>query len=257
MVAKIPPGVGPQFPQVLVLVGATGDLARRKLLPGLFHLASSGFIPGCRIIGVIPHAKQDSSAGIQPRRKKQGARVFAYLASKASRGVVEKTVEAAFQNIELSEHERASREALKIAEREREELNQIGMALSTERDISMLLSLILSKAREITGADAGSLYLVEEEAEGRRHLRFMLTQNDSLDFPFQEFVMPLAEDSMAGYTAVRGEVLNFADAYKIPRGRPYHFNESYDRESGYRTRSLLTLPMLMILPPFSIKRSDS
>jgi glucose-6-phosphate 1-dehydrogenase len=52
MVAKIPPGVGPQFPQVVVMVGATGDLARRKLLPGLFHLASSGFIPGCRIIGV-------------------------------------------------------------------------------------------------------------------------------------------------------------------------------------------------------------
>src|ERR1700730_6560 len=52
MVAKIPPGVGPQFPQVVVLVGATGDLARRRLLPGMFHLASSGFIPGCRIIGV-------------------------------------------------------------------------------------------------------------------------------------------------------------------------------------------------------------
>ena len=52
MVAKIPPGVGPQQSQVVVLVGATGDLARRKLLPGLFHLASSGFIPGCRIIGV-------------------------------------------------------------------------------------------------------------------------------------------------------------------------------------------------------------
>jgi glucose-6-phosphate 1-dehydrogenase len=51
-VAKIPPGVGPRFPQVVVLVGATGDLARRKLLPGLFHLATSGFIPGCRIIGV-------------------------------------------------------------------------------------------------------------------------------------------------------------------------------------------------------------
>ena len=49
---RIPPGVGPRFPQVVVLVGATGDLARRKLLPGLFHLASAGFIPGCRIIGV-------------------------------------------------------------------------------------------------------------------------------------------------------------------------------------------------------------
>ncbi len=50
--AKIPAGVGPRYPQVVVLVGATGDLARRKLLPGLFHLASAGFIPGCRIIGV-------------------------------------------------------------------------------------------------------------------------------------------------------------------------------------------------------------
>ena len=49
---RIPPGVGPQHPQVVVLVGATGDLARRKLLPGLFHLASAGFIPGCRIVGV-------------------------------------------------------------------------------------------------------------------------------------------------------------------------------------------------------------
>ena len=52
MAGRIPAGVGPQHPQVVVLVGATGDLARRKLLPGLFHLSSSGFIPGCRIIGV-------------------------------------------------------------------------------------------------------------------------------------------------------------------------------------------------------------
>jgi glucose-6-phosphate 1-dehydrogenase len=51
-VAKIPAGVGPRFPQVVVLVGATGDLARRKLIPGLLHLARAGFIPGGRIIGV-------------------------------------------------------------------------------------------------------------------------------------------------------------------------------------------------------------
>jgi glucose-6-phosphate 1-dehydrogenase len=49
---KIRPGVGPRYPQVVVLFGATGDLSRRKLLPGLFHLSSAGFIPGCRIIGV-------------------------------------------------------------------------------------------------------------------------------------------------------------------------------------------------------------
>jgi glucose-6-phosphate 1-dehydrogenase len=51
-VAKVPAGVGPRFPQVVVLVGATGDLARRKLIPGLLYLATAGFIPGCRIIGV-------------------------------------------------------------------------------------------------------------------------------------------------------------------------------------------------------------
>src|SRR6202012_2610327 len=45
-------GVGPKYPQVVTLVGATGDLSRRKLLPGLFHLTQAGFIPGCRIVGV-------------------------------------------------------------------------------------------------------------------------------------------------------------------------------------------------------------
>ena len=50
--AKIPAGVGPKYPHIVVLVGATGDLSRRKLLGGLFHLISAGFIPGCRVIGV-------------------------------------------------------------------------------------------------------------------------------------------------------------------------------------------------------------
>src|SRR5579871_2713374 len=50
--AKLPAGVGPKLPQVVVLFGATGDLSRRKLLPGLFHLFAGGFIPDCRIVGV-------------------------------------------------------------------------------------------------------------------------------------------------------------------------------------------------------------
>ncbi len=49
---KIPAGVGPKLPQIVVLFGATGDLSQRKLLPGLYHLAAAGFIPTCRIIGV-------------------------------------------------------------------------------------------------------------------------------------------------------------------------------------------------------------
>jgi glucose-6-phosphate 1-dehydrogenase len=52
IVAKHSSRVGPKYPQVVVLVGATGDLSKRKLLPGLFHLVTAGFIPGCRIVGV-------------------------------------------------------------------------------------------------------------------------------------------------------------------------------------------------------------
>ena len=49
---RVSRGVGPRYPQVVILVGATGDLSRRKLLPGLFHLVCGGFIPGCRVIGL-------------------------------------------------------------------------------------------------------------------------------------------------------------------------------------------------------------
>lgn len=150
---------------------------------------------------------------------------------------------AGSKTVKLAVQLREARAALKIAEREREELNQIGVALSSQRNIGVLLSLILKRARDITGADAGSLYLVEEDTRNGKRLRFMLTQNDSYEFPFQEFTLPLTEDSMAGYAALRGEVLNFANAYKIPSNLPFHFNDRYDRESGYRTRSLLALPM--------------
>ncbi len=143
----------------------------------------------------------------------------------------------------LASQLRVTRQLLKVAEREREQLNEIGVALSSQRNIGVLLTLILKKARDITGADAGSLYLVEADANDGRHLRFKLTQNDSIEFPFQEFTLPLTEDSMAGYTALRGRVLNFADAYKIPSDLPFRFNDRYDRESGYHTRSLLSLPM--------------
>jgi len=202
-----------------------------------------------RVIAVIPTEPKSSRS---PRRAlgrftparpvRRGPAVFAYLPSRAPRSVVLETVAAAFKNIELATRERVAREALRVAEHEREQLNQIGVALSSQRDVNALLSQILSHAREITGADAGSLYLVEEIPAGRQ-LRFMLTQNDSRSFPFQELSLPLTDKSMAGYSALHGEVLNYADAYKIPGNRPFKFNDSYDRETGYRTRSILTLPM--------------
>jgi HD-GYP domain-containing protein (c-di-GMP phosphodiesterase class II) len=176
--------------------------------------------------------------------------IFACLPWSASRTILEQTVAAAFENIDLAERERAAREDLARAERATEELNRIGVALSETHDVSALLQLILVKAREITGADAGSLYLVEEtrgETNGstneERRLRFKLTQNDSRQFPFEESLLPIREDSMAGYSALRGEVIAIEDAYRIPRGRPYRFNLRFDEETGYRTKSILTLPM--------------
>jgi HD-GYP domain-containing protein (c-di-GMP phosphodiesterase class II) len=142
------------------------------------------------------------------------------------------------------------------AGRELEELNIIGIALSETRDVERLLALILSKAREITGADAGSLYLAEQVggangpatdavdgAEKTRRLRFRLTQNDSVQFPYTEHTLSLTESSMAGYCALHGEVIELADAYRIPKSRPFQFNSSFDEQAGYRTRSLITLPM--------------
>src|SRR6195256_4714888 len=135
------------------------------------------------------------------------------------------------------------------ATRELEELNRVGIALSETRDVEQLLDLILKKAREITAADAGSLYLVEKGGvsaeDGLRvpQLRFKLTQNDSVQFPFSEHTLPLTEDSMAGYSALHGEVIELADAYRLPKGRPFHFNATFDQQAGYRTRSLVTLPM--------------
>ncbi len=140
---------------------------------------------------------------------------------------------------------------------ELEELNRVGIALSETRDVDRLLALILSKARDITGADAGSLYLVEQAAaqangssliptngeEKTRQLRFRLTQNDSVQFPYTEHILPITESSMAGYCALHGEVIELADAYRIPKSRPFQFNSSFDEQAGYRTRSLITLPM--------------
>jgi HD-GYP domain-containing protein (c-di-GMP phosphodiesterase class II) len=209
------------------------------VLPASWNGSGSNY----RVIGVVPAAGLGTVETSASHGAKTAASVFAFVSCSASGEELEKTLGIAFENLELMASERAAREELERAEREREQLNEIGIALSSQRDVRELLNLILAKAREITRADAGSLYLVEDEDQGGRHLRFMLTQNDSLVFPFKEFALPMAEDSMAGYTALRGEVVNFADAHHIPPEMPFHFNDHYDRESGYRTKSLLTLPM--------------
>ena len=124
------------------------------------------------------------------------------------------------------------------------ELNQIGMALMSERDPELLLNLILTQARRLTTSDAGSLYLVEHDAEGKETLHFLRAQNDTLpDLPNPNFTLPLDSTSIAGYVALHGEPLTIDDVYAIPSHRPYSFNRAFDEEHGYRTKSQLVVPM--------------
>ena len=124
-----------------------------------------------------------------------------------------------------------------------EELNAIGIGLSAERDLDALLEMILTKGREITRSDAGSLYVVETTQEGERCLRFKLAQNDSAHVEFKESTLPISADSVAGYVALAGEILMIDDVYALPADSPFRFNTGFDEKVGYRTTSMLVVPM--------------
>jgi len=124
------------------------------------------------------------------------------------------------------------------------ELSRIGVALSTERDLLTLLELILTQARRLSSADAGSLYLVEDHDDAPSTLRFKLSQNYTLpSLPFSEAVIPLDHASLAGYAASTGQPLIIPDVYLLPEDVSYKQNRSFDEKFNYRTKSMLVIPM--------------
>ncbi|PYP12809.1 MAG: hypothetical protein DMD54_17900, partial [Gemmatimonadetes bacterium] len=142
-----------------------------------------------------------------------------------------------------AETARARAEAAQRA-REIGELTRIGVALGTERDIKTLLDLILTQSRRITQSDAGSLYLVETNEHGDKRLRFRLAQTYSKpEAPFVEHTIPVDRGSLAGYCAVTGDPLVIDDAYFLPPDVEYTINRSFDERYGYRTKSMLVIPM--------------
>ena len=163
-------------------------------------------------------------------------RCYAYVAAPATPEVLATALRNA------CDHAQARREAA-VSRRELRELNQIGVSLSAERDTDALLTLILSKAREITQSDAGSLYVVEDAADGTARLRFKLAQNDSVRVPFTEFTLPIDDASVAGYVALTGTVLQLDDAYVLPAGSHFRINRDFDERVGYRTKSMLVVPL--------------
>lgn len=133
------------------------------------------------------------------------------------------------------------------------DLNEIGAALSSERDINHLLESILVAARKITNADAGTLYLVDPE---KQVLNFEILHNDSLNIrmggtsgnPIPFYPIALYHDGkpnlamVVSYSVLRGETVNIPDAY-IAEGFDFSGTKSFDAKTGYQSRSFLAVPL--------------
>ena len=191
--------------------------------------------------------------------------VYAYLPYDVPEPLLERMADNALDHIHLVHSRHEVNQKLAGASQEIHELNQIGMALSAEHNPGKLLELILTKSREFTSSDAGSVYLVEstgngeqrqsllfapgqhgssvQEHEPQEQLRFKLAQNDTVAVPFREVAMDINEKSIAGYVALTGEIVNIQDAYNLPADVPYSINRKFDEDSGYRTKSILAVPI--------------
>ena len=134
------------------------------------------------------------------------------------------------------------------------ELNEIGIALSQQRDINSLLETILEAAKRITHADAGTLYLYEP---AQQVLHFEILRNDSLNIamggtsgaPITFYPVHLYDEAgqpnhamVVSHSALTGETVNIPDAYAAA-GYDFSGTQKFDRKTGYRSQSFLAVPM--------------
>lgn len=130
-----------------------------------------------------------------------------------------------------------------IVSNERKNLSAIGVALSAEKDLNKLLGMVLKEGRALGKCEGASLYLIEKNQAGQKELVFKLTQNSKISFDFQEIRFSLTNQSLAGYVALNGEVLNIKDVYQLDDSYPFSFDKSFDKKVNYRSKELLVLPM--------------
>jgi HD-GYP domain-containing protein (c-di-GMP phosphodiesterase class II) len=137
------------------------------------------------------------------------------------------------------------------ARHENDMLITIGRALSQERDIKSLLAIILRRACEVTGADAGSIYTVEDHHDAsKRSLRFVVSQNDSRSVEKGGFSIPVSSRSIVGACVQKSEVINIKDLYALDEpgtgNNEWGFvhDRSFDDKYSYETRSMLAVPMI-------------
>jgi HD-GYP domain-containing protein (c-di-GMP phosphodiesterase class II) len=122
----------------------------------------------------------------------------------------------------------------------------LGLDIAKYRDIDLILERILTLARQFVNAEAGSIYIKEE---GR--LKFSYTQNDFFQkklspgkkLLYSTFAISINNESITGYAAGNGKMLNIPDVYNLPPNATFSFDKEYDEISKYRTKSVLTFPL--------------
>jgi len=147
----------------------------------------------------------------------------------------------ALQNSVLKLDVKQLEEHARRQHRQFEELNRIGIALSAERDIDKLQEFILTTMRQLTNADGASLWVKTVEDDVPK-LFLASSQNFSIDNTYQAFKVPVDEKSVVGYTVTMGTSQIYDDAYNPPPGKPQG-GRGFDAQYGYRTKSMLTVPM--------------
>lgn len=133
--------------------------------------------------------------------------------------------------INLAERVRELEAELARERRTSAALREVGIALGESIDLDKLLSLILQKVTDLLEAERATLYLVEEH--NRKELVARVIQGDEV----RSIRLPIGE-GIAGTVAQSGRALLVPDAYKDPR-----FDPTWDKASGYKTRSILAVPL--------------
>src|SRR5438477_7201952 len=164
------------------------------------------------------------------------------LPADASPSAVRELIRIGMENVVLKQQLAQLEAEAHRRHRQFRELNRIGVALSAEKDIERLQSFILTTMRQLTHADGASLWLKMDEDSGPK-LFLASSQNHSLDkSTYQAFKVPVNEKSVVGYTVSVGKSQIYDDAYNPPPGKPVG-GKSFDAQFGYRTKSMLTVPM--------------
>jgi HD-GYP domain-containing protein (c-di-GMP phosphodiesterase class II) len=160
----------------------------------------------------------------------------------ASRAALGDLLHMAMENVALKQEVRQLSEQARRQHRQFEELNRIGIALSAEKDIGKLQEFILTTMRQLTNADGASLWLKSVGEDGQPKLGLSASQNTSLADTYQDFKVPVDEKTVVGYTVTVGSSQIYDDAYNPPPGKPQG-GKGFDAQYGYRTKSMLTVPM--------------